>query len=115
MKRSHVLTSLFVSVVLLVGCGDTASTTTQTSVETSTEIVAETIETEIASETIKEEPIALQKLIIAEPLHSIGYLPLYVADHEGYFAEQGLEIEIIQATGGTHVTSVITGDAWGVI
>ena len=30
-----------------------------------------------------------QKLVIAEPVHLIGYLPLYVAQHEGYFAEQG--------------------------
>ena len=57
----------------------------------------------------------LKKLIIAEPLHSIGYLPLYVAEKEGYFAEQGLEVEVIQATGGTHVTAVISGEAWGVI
>lgn len=58
---------------------------------------------------------ALKKLVIAEPVHLTGYLPLYVAIHEGYFAEQGLEVEVIQATGGTHVTAVVSGDAWGVI
>lgn len=56
-----------------------------------------------------------RKLVIAEPVHLIGYLPLYVAQHEGYFAEQGLDVEVIQATGGAHVTAVISGDAWGVI
>lgn len=57
----------------------------------------------------------LKKLIIAEPLHYTGYLPLYVAQREGYFAEEGLEVEMLQAAGGTHVTSVVSGDAWGVI
>ncbi|MFA9381128.1 MAG: ABC transporter substrate-binding protein [Acetanaerobacterium sp.] len=60
-------------------------------------------------------PTELKKIIIAEPVHLIGYLPMYVAQHEGYFAEQGLEVEVIQATGGTHVTAVVSGDAWGVI
>lgn len=33
----------------------------------------------------------------------------------GIFAEEGLDVEVIQATGGSHVTSVMSGDAWGVI
>ena len=61
------------------------------------------------------KPQELKKLVIAEPVHLTGYLPLYVAIHEGYFAEQGLDVEVIQATGGAHVTAVISGDAWGVI
>ncbi len=62
-----------------------------------------------------EAPKELRKIVIAEPVHLTGYLPMYVAQHEGYFAEQGLEVEIIQATGGAHVTAVVSGDAWGVI
>ncbi|MNO52814.1 NMT1/THI5 like protein [compost metagenome] len=57
----------------------------------------------------------LKKLVIAEPLHYTGYLPLYVAQREGYFAGEGLEVEMLQAAGGAHVTSVVSGDAWGVI
>jgi NitT/TauT family transport system substrate-binding protein len=56
-----------------------------------------------------------KKLIIAEPVHLIGYLPLYVAIHAGYFAEQGLDVEVVMATGGGHVTAVVSGSAWGVI
>lgn len=56
-----------------------------------------------------------KKLVVAEPVHLIGYLPLYVAQREGYFSEQGLDITVVQATGGTHVTAVVSGDAWGVI
>jgi NitT/TauT family transport system substrate-binding protein len=55
----------------------------------------------------------LKKIVIAEPVHLIGYLPLYVAMEEGYFKEEGLDVEVITATGGAHVTSVVSGDAWG--
>ena len=57
----------------------------------------------------------LTRLTVAEPVHLIGYLPLYVAIHEGYFAEEGLDITVVQATGGTHVTAVVSGDAFAVI
>ncbi|MED4923976.1 ABC transporter substrate-binding protein [Anoxybacillus geothermalis] len=56
-----------------------------------------------------------RKLVIAEPVHLIGYLPLYLAQREGYFKEKGLDVEVITATGGAHVTSVVSGEAWGVI
>lgn len=57
----------------------------------------------------------LKQLVIAEPVHLIGYLPLYMAQREGYFKEQGLEVKTISAAGGTHVTAVVSGSAWGVI
>lgn len=57
----------------------------------------------------------LKPLTVAEPVHLIGYLPLYVAIHEGYFAEEGLNVTVVQATGGAHVTAVVSGDAFAVI
>lgn len=60
-------------------------------------------------------PGKLKEIIIAEPVHLIGYLPLYVAQREGYFKAQGLDVKVIQATGGAHVTAVVSGSAWGVI
>lgn len=57
----------------------------------------------------------LRKIVLSEPVHLIGYLPIYLAMQEGYFEEEGLEVEVITATGGAHVTSVVSGDAWGVI
>lgn len=57
----------------------------------------------------------LKKMVITEPVHLIGYLPLYVACHAGFFEEEGLSVEVVQATGGAHVTAVVSGDAWGVI
>ena len=62
-----------------------------------------------------ESTASLTPLTIAEPVHLIGYLPLYVAIHEGYFAEEGLDVTVVQATGGAHVTAVVSGDAFAVI
>jgi len=56
-----------------------------------------------------------RKLTVSEPVHLIGYLPLYAAIHEGYFAQEGLDVTVVQATGGTHVTAVVSGDAFAVI
>ncbi|MBR4082614.1 MAG: ABC transporter substrate-binding protein [Clostridia bacterium] len=56
-----------------------------------------------------------ESLVVAEPVHLIGYLPLYLAIREGYFAHEGLDVSVVQATGGAHVTAVISGDAFAVI
>lgn len=61
------------------------------------------------------ETAPLRAIVVAEPVHLIGYLPLYVAIHEGYFAEEGLDVTVVQATGGAHVTAVVSGDAFAVI
>ena len=58
---------------------------------------------------------ALRPIVVSEPVHLIGYLPLYVAIHEGYFAEEGLDVTVVQATGGAHVTAVVSGDAFAAI
>lgn len=69
----------------------------------------------IGAPTALAEDAELKPLVVAEPVHLIGYLPLYVAIHEGYFAEEGLEVSVVQATGGAHVTAVVSGDAFAVI
>lgn len=58
---------------------------------------------------------AKKAIVIAEPVHGIGYLPLYVAIDEGYFADAGLDVSASTLTGGAHVNAVLTGDAWGFI
>ena len=57
----------------------------------------------------------LRSIVVSEPVHLIGYLPLYVAIHEGYFADEGLDVTVVQATGGAHVTAVVSGDAFAAI
>lgn len=54
-------------------------------------------------------------LTISEPGHNMGYLPLYIAQNEGYFAEEKLEVTYLTGGGGAHVTAVISGDSYAVV
>ncbi|HEY0259890.1 MAG TPA: ABC transporter substrate-binding protein [Lacisediminihabitans sp.] len=58
---------------------------------------------------------AATSIVIAEPVHGIGYLPLYAAMDNGYFADEGLTVKITTLTGGAHVNAVLSGSAWGFI
>lgn len=54
-------------------------------------------------------------ITIAEPVHNLGYLPLYAARDLGYFAEEGLEVEVTTLTGGGHVNATLAGQVFGFI
>lgn len=49
----------------------------------------------------------LTKVKVAEVTHSIFYAPQYLADHLGYFKEEGLDVEIILASGADAVMSAV--------
>ena len=54
----------------------------------------------------------LTKVTLSEVAHSIFYAPMYVAIEEGYFEEEGLELELVTAFGADKVTTaVISGEA----
>ena len=54
----------------------------------------------------------LQKVVLNEVAHSIFYAPMYVAIEEGYFEEEGLNVDIILTSGADAVAaSVMSGDA----
>ncbi|WP_309135124.1 ABC transporter substrate-binding protein [Cellulomonas sp.] len=55
------------------------------------------------------------KITIAEPVHGVGYLPLYAARELGYFEEEGLEVEVTTLTGGGHVNATLAGEVFGFI
>ena len=55
-------------------------------------------------------------MLVAEPTHGVGYLPLYVAIRNGYFAKQGLDVKVMTVDGGsTHTNAVLTGQAFAFI
>lgn len=56
---------------------------------------------------------AQKTLIVAEPTHGVGYLPLYIAIRNGYFAKEGLDVKVMTVDGGsTHTNAVLTGQAF---
>ena len=52
-----------------------------------------------------------KKIKVAEVAHSIFYAPQYVSIHNGYFIDEGLDIELILTPGADKVTAaVLSGD-----
>ncbi|MCM1058197.1 MAG: ABC transporter substrate-binding protein [Firmicutes bacterium] len=52
------------------------------------------------------------KVVLNEVAHSIFYAPLYVAIEEGYFAEAGIELELVTGFGADKtMTAVLTDEA----
>lgn len=52
----------------------------------------------------------LKKVVVAEVAHSIFYAPMYVAYTEGYFKDEGLDVEIILTAGADKVTAAVLSD-----
>lgn len=55
---------------------------------------------------------SLTPVTLSEVAHSIFYAPMYVAIENGYFADEGLDITLVNGSGADNVmTSLISGDA----
>ncbi len=55
---------------------------------------------EKASGETKEETLPeMTKVVLNEVAHSIFYAPMYVAIEEGYFAEEGVDLELVTGFG----------------
>ena len=54
----------------------------------------------------------LTSVTLSEVAHSIFYAPMYVAIEEGYFKDEGIDLELVTAFGADKVTTaVISGEA----
>ena len=53
-----------------------------------------------------------KKVVLNEVAHSIFYAPMYVAIEEGYFEEEGIELELVTGFGADKsMTGVLSGEA----
>ena len=58
----------------------------------------------------------LINIVVAEPVHGVGYLPLYIAVDKGYFAKLGLSVKVMTVEGGSaHTNAVLAGQAFAFI
>jgi NitT/TauT family transport system substrate-binding protein len=59
---------------------------------------------------------AKHELLVAEPVHSTGYLPMYIAMAKDYFAESDINVKIVTIeTGAGHTNAVLSGQAFAFI
>jgi NitT/TauT family transport system substrate-binding protein len=59
---------------------------------------------------------AAKELLVAEPVHSTGYLPMYIAMANNYFAESDIVVNIVTIeTGSGHTNAVLSGQAFAFI
>ncbi len=83
----------------LAGCGN-METKDQTSAEP---------EQEASASSAEKEPVSVT---LNEVAHSIFYAPMYVAIEEGYFAEEGIDLDLVCGFGADKVmTAVLSGEA----
>ena len=59
----------------------------------------------------EKKDYSLEKITVAEVAHTIFYAPQYAAISQGYFEEEGLEVELLLTPGADKVTAaVLSGD-----
>jgi len=59
---------------------------------------------------------AKHELLVAEPVHSTGYLPMYIAMAKDFFAEADINVKIVTIeTGAGHTNAVLSGQAFAFI
>src|SRR5438045_747110 len=59
---------------------------------------------------------AAKELLVAEPVHSTGYLPMYIAMAKNYFAESDIDVKIVTIESGSgHTNAVLSGQAFAFI
>ena len=99
--KKNYLSAIFAascSILLLAGCGDSQGRTPAVPSGTTPSAVTETKQN--------------TKVVLSEVAHSIFYAPMYAAIENGYFEEEGIDLELVTAFGADKVTAaVLSGDA----
>ena len=54
----------------------------------------------------------MEKVTLNEVAHSIFYAPMYVAIEEGYFEDEGIDLDLVTGYGADKtMTALLTGEA----
>ena len=61
---------------------------------------------------VETRPGGARELTLAEPGHSSGFLPIYLAEQKGYFRDVGIELNVTAMGTLAFVNAVLTGDAF---
>lgn len=104
-KTLALLLTSILTIGLLTGCGNGSTKDDDSNPDAPEPVQEETISKDTSSE--KLIPVTLN-----EVAHSIFYAPQYVAIENGYFADEGIDLEIITGFGADKVmTAVLSGEA----
>jgi len=63
-----------------------------------------------ASKGADSQAVAGKKVVLNEVAHSIFYAPMYVAIEEGYFEEEGIELELVTGFGADKTMTAVLSD-----
>lgn len=75
-------------------------------------VAPDTEKTEEAVPSVPEANPKPVKVVLNEVAHSIFYAPMYVAIEEGYFAEEGIDLDVVTGFGADKtMTAVLSGEA----
>jgi NitT/TauT family transport system substrate-binding protein len=61
------------------------------------------------------ERAVARELLLAEPVHHVGFLPVYLAFHKGYFKDEGIDLKIAVMPSGGFINATLAGDAFAYI
>lgn len=66
----------------------------------------------LAAAAMFPSPSYARDIVLAEPVHYVGFLPIYVAKKQGYFKDEGIDLQISTMDGAAMITSVVSGQAF---
>ena len=101
-----VLLSCAIVLTLFTACASSGTTETDGNVD------ASKTPSDTASDKSTTNTNELKKVTLNEVAHSIFYAPMYVAIEEGYFEDEGIDLELVTGYGADKtMTAVLSGEA----
>lgn len=108
-KGKAIWLAALLTMVLLAGCADDTDDTADAGDDEATETDNGETDNETGSDGSEPE---LDEITVGLPVMTSTFVPLFIASDEGYFEEEGVEVEVVAFSGGTDlVRSIVGGSA----